>query len=126
MRIQQSIRVSTEKGNPVILFPLATVRLMRTLTAVAAATLILLAGGTAAAAARPSTRPSNGLAIGHLVRQHDCIRYDQPMPGPIAGYLVRDTAKPSKGLFYKDSGSFTAGMVVERGGTLKLEWQCRR
>lgn len=100
-------------------------RLMRILTVTAAAVILLAGGSTAASAARPTTRPA-GNAVGHLVRQHDCVRYDKPMAPPIKGYLVRDVSQPSKGLFYKDSGSFTSHMIVGWGGTLKLEWQCRR
>lgn len=101
-------------------------RLMRTLTATAAAVSLILLTGASASAARPTARPAGSQAVGHLIRQHDCVRYGQPVSWPIKGYLVRDIANPNRGLFYKDSGSFTSGQMVGWGGTLELRYQCRR
>jgi len=78
------------------------VRLMRTITAITAATVILLtAGTTAASASRPTIRPGGDQAVGHLIRQHDC-RPGATYGGGVTGWLLDDVTTPRRELVYRD------------------------
>lgn len=83
-------------------------RLMRTITAAAAATLILLAGAIPAAAS-PTTRPGGDQAAGRLIRQHQC-RPGAEYGNGITGWLVDDRETARRDLRYLSIGQATNGM----------------
>lgn len=72
--------------------------MMHSKTVITAATTAALLIPATPAQAAPATRPSVGLAAGHLVRQHGCV------PGNQAGgtgWLLDDVSTPRRELVYK-------------------------
>lgn len=94
---------------------------MRAATLIVSVVLAGLAGPEpAGAAARADEKKHN------LIGQHQCVSMRKPLQPPVAGYLIRDTAQPKRGLFYEPVDNLTAGRFVGMGGTWEMVYWCRR
>jgi len=63
-------------------------------------------------------------AVRHdLAHAYGCHTHVRP---PVGGYLLRDTARPSTGLFHRGSDQLTSGLLAGWGGTWVLVLPCVR